>query len=104
MGEAVIFGEQNYSMRIILDPVRMAQLNVTPSEIAAVIRDQNRDFPAGRIGREPTVNGTELTIPVITRGRMSEVHEFEEIIIRAFPDGSMLKLRDVANIELGTFL
>lgn len=101
VGEAVIFGEQNYSMRIILDPVRMAQLNVTPSEIAAVIRDQNRDFPAGRIGREPTVNGTELTIPVITRGRMSEVHEFEEIIIRAFPDGSMLKLRDVANIELG---
>lgn len=101
VGEAVIFGEQNYSMRIILDPIRMAQLNVTPSEIAAVIRDQNRDFPAGRIGREPTVNGTELTIPVITRGRMSEVHEFEEIIIRAFPDGSMLKLRDVANIELG---
>lgn len=101
VGEAVIFGEQNYSMRIILDPVRMAQLNVTPSEIAAVVRDQNRDFPAGRIGREPTVNGTELTIPVITRGRMSEVHEFEEIIIRAFPDGSMLKLKDVANIELG---
>lgn len=101
VGEAVIFGEQNYSMRIILDPVRMAQLNVTPSEIAAVIRDQNRDFPAGRIGREPTVSGTELTIPVITRGRMSEVHEFEEIIIRAFPDGSMLKLKDVANIELG---
>lgn len=101
VGEAVIFGEQNYSMRIILDPVRMAQLNVTPSEIAAVIRDQNRDFPAGRIGREPTVSETELTIPVITRGRMSEVHEFEEIIIRAFPDGSMLKLKDVANIELG---
>jgi HAE1 family hydrophobic/amphiphilic exporter-1/multidrug efflux pump len=101
VGEAVVFGEQNYSMRIILDPVRMAQLNVIPSEIAAVIRDQNRDFPAGRIGREPTVSETELTIPVITRGRMSEVHEFEEIIIRAFPDGSMLKLKDVATIELG---
>ncbi|HNC40512.1 MAG TPA: efflux RND transporter permease subunit, partial [Nitrosomonas sp.] len=101
VGDAIIFGEQNYSMRIILDPIRMAQLNVTPSEIIAVVQDQNRDFPAGRIGREPTAQGTELTIPVITHGRMSEVHEFEEIIIRAFPDGSMLKLKDVANIELG---
>lgn len=102
VGDAIIFGEQNYSMRIILDPIRMAQLNVTPSEIIEVIRDQNRDFPAGRIGREPTAKETELTIPVITHGRMSEVHEFEEIIIRAFPDGSMLKLKDVANIELGS--
>ena len=70
-------------MRIILDPVRMAQLNITPTEIAAVVRSQNRDFPAGRIGREPTPHGTELTIPVITRGRMSEVKEFEGMIVRA---------------------
>ena len=54
-------------MRLILDPVRMAQLNVTPSEIAAVVREQNRDFPAGRIGREPTPEGTEMTIPVVPR-------------------------------------
>ncbi|NBQ71089.1 MAG: hydrophobe/amphiphile efflux-1 family RND transporter, partial [Nitrosomonadaceae bacterium] len=92
---------QNYSMRLILDPVRMAQLNVTPTEIAAVVREQNRDFPAGRIGREPTPHGTELTIPVITRGRMSEVKEFEDMIVRAYPDGSMVRLQDVARIELG---
>ena len=101
VGDAIIFGGQNYSMRLILDPVRMAQLNLTPTEIAAVVREQNRDFPAGRIGREPTPNGTELTIPVITRGRMSEVKEFEDMIVRAYPDGSMVRLRDVARVELG---
>ncbi|MBP6058626.1 MAG: multidrug efflux RND transporter permease subunit [Nitrosomonas sp.] len=101
VGDAIIFGGQNYSMRLILDPIRMAQLNITPTEIAAVVREQNRDFPAGRIGREPTPSGTELTIPVITRGRMSEVREFEDMIIRAYPDGSMVRMRDVARVELG---
>ncbi|MDN5753714.1 MAG: multidrug efflux RND transporter permease subunit, partial [Nitrosospira sp.] len=101
VGDATIFGGQNYSMRLILDPVRMAQLDLTPTEIAAVVREQNRDFPAGRVGREPTPQGTELTIPVITRGRMSEVKEFEDMIVRAYPDGSMVRLRDVARVELG---
>lgn len=101
VGDAVIFGGQNYSMRLILDPIRMAQLNITPTEIASVVREQNRDFPAGRIGREPTPKGTELTIPVITRGRMSEVREFEDMIIRAYPDGAMVRMRDVARVELG---
>ncbi|GKS68243.1 hydrophobic/amphiphilic exporter-1, HAE1 family/multidrug efflux pump [Nitrosomonas sp. PY1] len=101
VGDAMIFGAQNYSMRIILDPIRMAQLNITPTEIAEVVREQNRDFPAGRIGREPTPNGTELTIPVITQGRMQDVKEFESMIIRAYPDGSMVRMQDVAKIELG---
>ncbi|PTN12247.1 multidrug efflux RND transporter permease subunit [Nitrosomonas aestuarii] len=101
VGDAIIFGSQNYAMRLILDPMRMAQLNITPSEIAAVVREQNRDFPAGRIGREPSPEGTELTIPVITHGRMSEVSEFEDMIIRANPDGSMVRMRDVAQVELG---
>ncbi len=101
VGDAIIFGSQNYSMRLILDPVRMAQLDLTPTEIAAVVREQNRDFPAGRIGREPAPRGTELTIPVITSGRMSEVAEFEDMIIRAYPDGSMIRMRDVAKVELG---
>ena len=101
VGDAIIFGGQNYSMRLILDPIRMAQLDLTPTEIAAVVREQNRDFPAGRIGREPTPHGTELTIPVITRGRMSEVKEFEDMIVRAYPDGSMVRMRDIARVELG---
>ncbi len=101
VGDALVFGGQDYSMRLILDPVRMAQLQVTPTEIAEVVREQNRDFPAGRIGREPAPQGTELTIPIITKGRMSDVKDFENMIVRAYPDGSMVRLRDVARVELG---
>jgi multidrug efflux pump len=101
VGDAFVFGAQNYSMRLILDPVRMAQLNVTPTDIAAVVNEQNRDFPAGTVGREPAPKGTQLTMPVITSGRMTEVKEFEEMIVRALPDGSMVRMKDVARVELG---
>ncbi|MBP6265325.1 MAG: multidrug efflux RND transporter permease subunit [Nitrospira sp.] len=101
VGNAVVFGSQNYSMRLILDPIRMAQLSLTPTDIANVVREQNRDFPAGTIGREPALKGTELTIPVITQGRLTEVKEFEELIVRAMPNGSMIHLKDVARVELG---
>ena len=65
------------------------------------MREQNRDFPAGIVGREPALPGTEMTIPVITQGRMTDVKEFEEMIVRAMPNGSMIRLKDVARIELG---
>ncbi|HET7909725.1 MAG TPA: efflux RND transporter permease subunit, partial [Nitrospira sp.] len=101
VGQAMVFGQQNYSMRLILDPVRMAQLGLTPTDIANTVREQNRDFPAGQVGREPAPKGTELTIPIIAQGRLTEVKDFEELIVRALPDGSMIRLRDVARIELG---
>ena len=101
VGDALVFGQQNYSMRIILNPLLMAKLDLTPSDITAIIREQNRDYPAGTIGREPAPKGTELTIPIITKGRLTEVKEFEELIVRALPDGSTVRLKDVARIELG---
>ncbi len=101
VGDAAVFGGQNYSMRLILDPVRMAQLNLTPTDIANVVREQNRDFPAGTIGREPAPKGTQLTIPVITQGRLTEVKDFENMIVRALPNGDMVRLKDVARVELG---
>ncbi|GKS56497.1 multidrug efflux RND transporter permease subunit [Nitrospira sp.] len=101
VGDALVFGQQNYSMRIILNPLQMAKLGLTPTDIAEIIREQNRDFPAGTIGREPAPEGTELTIPIITKGRLTEVSEFEELIVRAMPDGSLVRLKDVARIELG---
>jgi len=101
VGDALVFGAQNYSMRLILDPIRMAQLNVTPSDIAAVVNEQNRDFPAGTVGREPAPKGTQLTMPVITLGRLTEAKDFEEMIVRALPNGSMIRLKDVARVELG---
>lgn len=101
VGQATVFGQQNYSMRLILNPVRMAQLGLTPTDIAAIVREQNRDFPAGQVGREPAPEGTELTIPIMTQGRLTEVSDFENLIVRAMPDGSMIRLKDVARVELG---
>ncbi len=101
VGDASVYGQQSYSMRIILDPVRMAQLQITPTDIATVVQEQNRNFPAGTLGREPALPATELTIPVITQGRLTEVKDFEELIVRALPDGSIVRLSDVARIELG---
>jgi hydrophobe/amphiphile efflux-1 (HAE1) family protein len=102
VGDAYVFGQQNYSMRLILDPVRMAQLNLTPTDIANIVREQNRDFPAGQIGREPAPKGTEVTMPVMTLGRLTDVKEFEELIVRALPNGSMIRLKDIAKVELGS--
>ncbi len=101
VGDALVFGQQTYSMRIILNPLLMAKLELTPSDIIAIVREQNRDFPAGTIGREPAPKGTELTIPIITKGRLTEVKDFEELIVRALPDGSTVRLKDVARVELG---
>ncbi|HET9961885.1 MAG TPA: efflux RND transporter permease subunit, partial [Nitrospiraceae bacterium] len=101
VGNATVFGTHNYAMRLILDPIRMARLSLTPTDIATIVREQNRDFPAGTLGREPALKGTELTIPVITKGRLSEVKDFEDLIVRALPDGSMVRLKDVARVELG---
>jgi HAE1 family hydrophobic/amphiphilic exporter-1/multidrug efflux pump len=101
VGNATVFGTHNYAMRLILDPIRMARLALTPTDIATIVREQNRDFPAGTLGREPALKGTELTIPVITKGRLSDVKDFEDLIVRALPDGSMVRLKDVARVELG---
>ena len=101
VGDALVFGQQNYSMRVILNPPQMAKLGLLPSDIAAIIREQNRDYPAGTIGREPAPKGTELTIPIISKGRLTDVKDFEELIVRALPDGSAVRLKDVARIELG---
>ena len=101
VGDAWVFGQSNYSMRIILNPLLMRKLGLVPSDIAAIIREQNRDYPAGTIGREPAPKGTELTIPIIAKGRLTEVRDFEELIVRALPDGSLVRLKDVARVEVG---
>ncbi|MCP9464167.1 MAG: multidrug efflux RND transporter permease subunit [Nitrospira sp.] len=101
VGDALVFGQQQYSMRIILNPLLMARLDLTPSDIINTIREQNRDYPAGTIGREPALPGTEMTVPIITKGRLTDVKEFEELIVRALPDGSLVRLKDVARVELG---
>ena len=101
VGDVQIFGAQVYAMRIWLQPNRMAELGVTTSDVAAAIREQNSQFAAGQIGQEPIRSGQQLTYTVTTKGRLVEPEEFGNIIVRANPDASMLRLKDFARIELG---
>ena len=96
-----IFGAKDYAMRIWLRPDRMAQLKVTSNDIIRAVNEQNAQFAAGKIGQAPTSGPQELVYSITTKGRLSEPSEFENIIVRAHADGSVLKLKDVARVELG---
>src|SRR5437868_9911273 len=97
-----IFGAKDYAMRIWLRPDRLAQLKLSPGDIARAINEQNAQFAAGKVGEPPTGGGQELVYTVTTKGRLSEPKEFENIILRSNPDGSRLRLADVARIELAS--
>ncbi len=101
VADAFIFGARDYSMRIWLRPDRMAQLGVTPSDIAAAIRTQNAQYAAGKIGQDPAPNGQSLVYTVTARGRLLEPEEFGDIVIRASGPNGVLRVRDVARVELG---
>ena len=97
-----IFGAKDYAMRIWLRPDVMSQLGVTVEEIAGAIRSQNSQYAAGSIGATPTSQSAqELVYSVTAQGRLSEPEQFEEIIIRSNLDGSSLRLKDIARVELG---
>ena len=97
-----IFGAKDYAMRIWVRPDRMTQLGVTVPEIAGALREQNAQFAAGKIGQSPTGGGQDMVYTITTKGRLSTVEEFENIILRANADGTKLRLRDVARVELGS--
>src|SRR5690606_28953141 len=84
-----------------LDPGRMAQLGITVADVTAAVQEENATKPAGRLGREPAPPGTQLTLPVTTQGRLSTPEEFGDIIVKAEPDGSIVHVRDIANVTLG---
>ncbi len=101
VGGTTIFSEADYGMRVWLDPNRLANLELTTSDIAASIQSQNIQAAAGGIGQAPTSDDQQLAYTVRAQGRYTTVEEFEDIIVRAEPDGSLLRLKDVARIELG---
>ena len=101
VGEINMFGERRYAMRIWLDAERLAKLELTAADVIAAVRDQNAQIAAGRAGAPPAPEGQQLEIPLVTKGRLQTVEEFEQIVVRADADGSLLRLRDVARVELG---
>jgi HAE1 family hydrophobic/amphiphilic exporter-1/multidrug efflux pump len=101
VADATIFGARDYSMRIWLKPDRMAQLGVTPTDIAAAVSAQNNQYAAGKIGQEPAPAGQALTYTVTSRGRLDSPEDFGNIIVRAGGPSGALRIRDVARVELG---
>jgi hydrophobe/amphiphile efflux-1 (HAE1) family protein len=101
VGDALPVGSLQFSMLLSLDPDRMAQLGLTVSAVRAAVAEQNTTNPAGRIGREPAPKGNQLTLPVTTLGRLTDPKEFGDIIVRANPDGSLVRIRDIGRVTLG---
>ncbi len=101
VGQVQVFGSTDYSMRIWLDANKMANLGVSTSEVAAAVQAQNIQAPAGDLGVEPMKEKQLIKLTMRTQGRLQEPKQFEEIIVRSKPDGSQIKLKDIARVELG---
>jgi hydrophobe/amphiphile efflux-1 (HAE1) family protein len=101
VGFVRIFGARDYSMRIWLDPDKMARLGVTPGDVQRVIQEQNVVAPAGRVGVPPTPTGQQMQYSVTVLGRLADVSQYENIVVRAATEGQIVRLKDIARIELG---
>jgi HAE1 family hydrophobic/amphiphilic exporter-1 len=101
VGESGIYGPLDYSMRVWLDTARMTSFGLAPTDIINAIQSQNLQAAAGRIGAAPMAADQQFQLTIQTKGRLTDPKEFENIIVRANPDGSTLRIKDVARVELG---
>src|SRR5271170_7690401 len=102
IGQVKVFGAANYAMRVWVAPDSLAKLQLTVNDIVNAISVQNVVNPAGRLGDEPAPAGQQLTYTVLAKGRLLTADEFGDIILRANPDGSLVRIKDVARISLGS--
>jgi hydrophobe/amphiphile efflux-1 (HAE1) family protein len=101
VGQVLLFGKLNYSMRIWFDTQRLTSLNLSPSDVINAIQAQNVQAPVGRIGARPVGNDQQFQMNVQTQGRLTTTQQFGDIVLRANPDGSVLRVSDVARVEMG---
>lgn len=101
VGNASLFGNQNYSMRVWMKPDQLAKYNLTPTDVINAISEENSQFATGRFNQSPSKTSQAYTYTVTTQGRFDKVDEFENIILKSNKDGSTLRLKDVARLELG---
>ncbi|RTL57668.1 MAG: efflux RND transporter permease subunit [Rhodocyclaceae bacterium] len=100
VGEATLFGTE-YSMRIWLNPAKLRSYNISPSDIATAVRAQNIQLATGELGQNPAAPGQELNAVIVARSRLTTPEEFGEILVKTQPDGSAVKVKDIARVELG---
>jgi hydrophobic/amphiphilic exporter-1 (mainly G- bacteria), HAE1 family len=101
IGQVSIFGAGQYAMRFWVRPDTLASLGITVSDIAAALTNQNKVNPSGQIGAEPVPRGQQFTYTVRAQGRLLTAEEFGDVVVRANPDGSIVRMKDVARVELG---
>jgi HAE1 family hydrophobic/amphiphilic exporter-1 len=101
VGQATLFGREDYSMRIWFDTSRLTSLGLTPSDVIRAVQAQNVQAPVGRLGARPVPDDQQFQLNLQTQGRLLTPEQFGAIVIRANPDGSMLQVKDVARVELG---
>src|SRR5437667_2262453 len=102
VGDAGQWGDLEYSMRIWLNLDRMASLDITPEDVVNAINSQNTQAAVGRVGAAPLVPGVEFQLNISTQGRLAEVEEFQNIVVRATADGGIVRIKDIARVELGS--
>src|SRR2546430_9664168 len=100
VGQATLFGPLDYSLRIWLDPDRLTELNLTPNDVIAAVQSQNIQAALGRVGAAPITREQQVQINIKTKGRLTQPEEFAAIILRANPDGSVIRIKDVARVEM----
>jgi HAE1 family hydrophobic/amphiphilic exporter-1 len=101
VADVMIFGERKYSMRLWLDPVRMASRSLTADDVVSALQEQNVEVAAGQVGAQPSLLGQQFQISVRAVGRLSESTQFDDIILKSNADGTLVRLRDVGHAELG---
>ena len=101
VADVLIFGERKYSMRLWLDPVRLAGRALTAPDVVSALSEQNVEVAAGQVGQQPAVNGQQYQVSVRAVGRLSEPAQFDNIILKTNSDGTLVRLRDVGHAELG---
>ena len=101
VGDAIIFGERKYAMRLWLDPAKLAQRGLTATNVLGALQEQNVQVAAGQIGQPPSPEGQSYQISVRAVGRLSDASQFDDIILKTGTDGTLVRLRDVGHAELG---
>ncbi|MGA0172971.1 MAG: efflux RND transporter permease subunit, partial [Phycisphaerales bacterium] len=101
VGSTQIVGQRDYSMRLWLRPDRLAGLGLTATDLARVVEEQSKLVPTGSVGQPPAAKGTEFQLAVDAKTRLSTPEQFENLIVRTLPDGSVLRMKEVARVELG---
>jgi len=102
VGSSTLAGQESYSMRVWVNPDKMAELGLTAGDVSNAIQNQNRQNPAGSLGQPPMPSGVDFQYPVDASGRLQSSQEFRDIVVRASPDGSLLRLGDIGNVQLGS--